>query len=224
MIDFAPHITEIQAQLDRFRAEGLRVCASSSFQTQSVPMLHLLSRLAPEVPIFFLNTGFLFPETLALRDRLAAEWGLQVRELSARLPRLQQRGPDGRFLFASDPDACCEINKVAPMDAALGGFDVWVNGVRASQSATRAQMSTLQRTASGVLRYHPLLGWSAKMVHYYIEQHGLPRHPLEEAGYASIGCQPCTRRLSADLDERGGRWAGLQKTECGLHTTLGGGT
>lgn len=221
MIDFDPHLEPVRAQLDQLRAAGRRMFATSSFQTNSVPLLHILARFAPEVPVYFLNTGFLFPETLKFRDELAAELGLTVRQLSAPMPRAQQRGPDGRFLFASDPDACCDLNKVAPLEPVLAAHDVWINGVRASQSATRAKMAVLQPTET-VLRYHPLLSWTAKMVHYYIEQHGLPRHPLESAGYLSIGCQPCTRRLSADLDDRDGRWQGLQKTECGLHTTLGG--
>ncbi len=221
MIDFGPPIDAIREQLDALRGQGKRLFATSSFQTNSVPLLHLLARFAPEVPVYFLNTGFLFPETLRFRDQLARDWGLDVRSLSSGVPRSQQRGPDGRFLFASDPDACCDLNKVIPLDAVRGAYDVWVNGVRASQSETRARMAVLQQ-AGPVLRYHPMLSWTARMVHYYIEQHGLPRHPLEAAGYLSIGCQPCTRRIDADLDDRGGRWEGLNKTECGLHTTLGG--
>lgn len=223
MIDFQPHTDEIQRQLEALRAQGKRIFATSSFQTNSVPLLHLIARFAPEVPVYFLNTGFLFPETLAFRDQLAGLWGLTVRNVASPVPRGQQRGADGRFLFASDPDACCDLNKVAPMDPVISAHDVWINGVRASQSETRAKMSVLQHTGR-ILRYHPMLAWTSKMVHYYIEQHHLPRHPLEDQGYLSIGCQPCTRRLDADLDDRGGRWAGLKKTECGLHTTLGGGS
>lgn len=224
MIDFGSKVEAIRAQLDAFRAQRLRCFATSSFQTQSVPLLHLLSLYAPDIPIYFLNTGYLFPETLAFRDQLARDWGLTVRCLRSGVPRAQQRGTDGRFLFASDPDACCDLNKVAPLEPVLAAHDVWINGVRATQSSVRAAMKALQPTRQGVLRYHPLLDWDARMVHYYIEQNGLPRHPLEDAGYGSIGCQPCTRRLSAELDDRGGRWQGLGKTECGLHTTLGGGS
>lgn len=223
MQDFTPHLEPIAAQLAEFKARGLRLFSTSSFQTNSVPLLHILSVLAPDVPVYFLNTGFLFPETLAFRDALAARLGLTVRSVASSTSRLHQVGPDGRFLFASDPDLCCHLNKVVPMEPVLAAHDVWINGVRASQSETRAKMAVLQPLAEGKLRYHPMLGWSSKMIYQYIEQHGLPRHPLEDAGYQSIGCQPCTRTWAADLDDRGGRWQGLKKNECGLHTTLGGG-
>lgn len=222
MIDFAPLLEPVAEQLDGLRARGLRLFSTSSFQTNSVPLLHILSKLAPEVPVYFLNTGFLFPETLTFRDELASAFGLTVRSVYAAVPRSQQLGPDGRFLFASDPDACCHLNKVAPMEPVLAAHDVWINGVRASQSETRAKMAELQPIADGKLRYHPMLGWTSRMVYHYLEQHHLPRHPLEDAGYQSIGCQPCTRRWTSDLDDRGGRWQGLKKSECGLHTTLGG--
>lgn len=221
MIDFSPYLEEIQQQLLKFRSEKLQLFASSSFQSNSVVLLHILSLYAPETPIYFLNTGFLFSETLTFRNELTELWGLNVKTLRSKQSRIQQVTEDGRFLFASNPDSCCHINKVLPLEPIIKSNDVWINGVRAAQSETRRAMKTLQPSAHGILRYHPLLGWNSKMVHYYIEQNSLPRHPLEESGYVSIGCRPCTRRWEDDLDGRGGRWSGLNKTECGLHTTLG---
>ena len=110
------------------------------------------------------------------------------------------------------------------MEHLLAGHDVWINGVRADQSAVRRSMQVEQPAASGCLRYHPMLDWTARMVFEYRKEHGLPEHPLEAQGYASIGCMPCTRRLMDGYDERSGRWFGLNKTECGLHTDLAGNT
>jgi phosphoadenosine phosphosulfate reductase len=220
MNNFQPQIEEIAAQLVIFKSKGLRVFATSSFQTNSVVLLHIIHRLAPEIPIYVLNTGFLFPETLLFQKRLASQWALDVRSLRSSTPRINQRSNDGRFLFASDPDTCCHLNKVAPLEPVLSSNDVWINGIRASQSNTRRNMAKLHPT-EGILRYHPLLEWNAQMIYEYIEVHSLPKHPLEEEGFVSIGCRPCTARWSESMDGRGGRWAGLKKTECGLHTTLG---
>ena len=224
MIDFSPYLSEIQQQLEEFQAQGKRMFASSSFQTNSVVLLHLISRFAPQTPIYFLNTGFLFPETFLFRDMIKAQWGLNIMTLRSIQSRHQQVSGDGRFLFASDPDTCCHINKVLPLEPVLQSHDIWINGVRGAQSATRKAMKKIQPAAHGILRYHPILEWDSRMMYYYIEAHNLPKHPLDDAGYVSIGCQPCTRSYEDDLDGRGGRWAGLNKTECGLHTTLGGGS
>ena len=222
MIDFSGQGGAFSRQMSLFREEGRRVFATSSFQTSSVVLLHLLSRHAPEVPVYFLNTGYLFPETLVFRDFLAGHFGLEVRSVRSPMSRSQQRDSAGRLLFASDPDRCCHVNKVAPLEPVISLHDVWISGIRASQSAVRAGMKRLQPT-EGILRYHPLIDWDARMIHYYIEQNGLPRHPLEDEGYVSIGCRPCTRRWADNLDGRQGRWSGLNKTECGLHTSLGAG-
>ncbi len=225
MIDFEPRLAAIEAQLAGYRRRGLRLFATSSFQTSSVVLLHILSRLARDVPVYFLDTGYHFPETLSFRDRLARELGLVVRSVRSPVPRAQQRDARGRLLFASEPDDCCHVNKVLPMEPVMAAHDIWINGVRAAQSAVRRAMGVEQPAAHGVTRYHPLLGWDSAMVHGYLAQHGLPRHPLEAEGYFSVGCRPCTRRTGDEAlyDERTGRWFGLKKTECGLHTELGGG-
>ena len=220
MYDFQPYIDEIASQLAVFQAEGRKVFATSSFQTNSVVLLHLIHRLAPSTPIYVLNTGYLFAETLQFQKQLRKEWGLNIQSLRSATPRIQQRSTDGRFLFASDPDTCCHINKVAPLEPVIAANDVWINGIRGSQSSTRRAMKKLQPTKN-ILRYHPLLEWDSPMVYSYIAENNLPKHPLEEDGYVSIGCRPCTRKWVDALDGRGGRWAGLNKTECGLHTTLG---
>ena len=222
MFDFnlEVELEEIKHQLDEFKRQGKRVFATSSFQTNSVALLHIVSIFYPEMPIYMLNTGYLFPETLDFKDKLVEDFGLNVQLLRSETPRLQQRDSRGRFLFASDTDTCCHINKIAPLEPIIAGNDVWINGIRASQSATRKSMKKLQPTKR-ILRYHPMLSWSSPMVYAYIEENNLPKHPLEEEGYISIGCRPCTQKWIDSLDGRGGRWAGQNKTECGLHTTLG---
>jgi len=214
----------IREQMQGYRHQGLRVFATSSFQTQSLVLLDVLARVAPETPIYFLNTGYHFAETLEFRDQVAERLGLRVITLSSDVPRLQQRGADARALYVGDPDHCCELNKVRPLDPILAGHDVWVSGVRADQTAHRAGMREEQPTRFGALRYHPLLGWDRARVAAYLRERGLPRHPLDAQGYANVSCRPCTRRLDleADFDPRTGRWYGLRKTECGLHLEPGG--
>lgn len=223
MTDFAPLLADIDAQLSSYRERGLKMFATSSFQTNSVVLLHLLSRFGQDVPVVFLNTGYHFPETLAFRDDLAKRFGLTIKAVSSPISRLQQRDARGRLLFASDPDYCCHVNKVLPMEPVLASHDIWINGVRASQSSVRKAMKVEQPAAHGTTRYHPLLGWDSQMVHQYLTDNDLPRHPLEAQGYYTVGCRPCTRKLDAEAlyDERTGRWFGMKKTECGLHTDLG---
>ena len=202
-----------------YRASRKKVFASSSFQTHSLPMLHMISRFAEPVPIVFINTGYLFPETLTFRDEIAAEFGLEVINVRPMIPRIHQRDAHGNLYFTSDTDRCCFMNKVQPMEPILHEYDVWIAGVRADQNSNRANMLTEQPAPFGCIRCHPMLDWSAKRIYDYSKEHDLPKHPLEDSGYVSIGCEPCTIRLDTDAS-RDGRWFGENKTECGLHTEL----
>jgi phosphoadenosine phosphosulfate reductase len=195
---------------------GPLVAASSSFQTNSVPLLHMISRSAPDMPIFFLDTGFHFPETLAFRDRLVNEYGLNVQTLIAEMGHagfLQKHGE----LHQSDPDLCCHINKVEPLDKARRGLQAWISGIRRDQTAARNGTPVFSQLRDGSYKICPLATWSRERVQHYAQTHGLPAHPLADAGYVSIGCAPCTRPVAAGEAERDGRWFGLTKTECGLH-------
>jgi phosphoadenosine phosphosulfate reductase len=216
---YSEHLGEVSARLETYRRRGLALFATSSFQTNSVVLLHMLSLVGRDVPVYFLNTGYHFPETLTFRDQLALLLGLEVVTLASPVSRLQQRDSDARLLFASDPDRCCELNKVQPLEPVLVARDVWITGLRASQSLARERMAVEEPARHGVLRYSPLLSWSSLMIEDYIDLHGLPRHPLEGRGYRSVGCQPCTRPPdpASAYDDRTGRWFGLRKTECGLH-------
>ncbi len=223
MEQFATHIAEIRADLAAYRAAGLKIFATSSFQPQSVVLLHLIEQADPTVPIFFLNTGYHFPETLQFRRDLAKRFNLEFIDLFSAVPRNQQRDAAGNLLFTSDPDYCCHINKVQPLDPILLQYDVWINGIRRGQNANRARMNKEEKSKFDVLRYHPILEWTQAMIFSYMNAYDLPQHPLVQQGYFSVGCEPCTRRLQPgenNLDSRSGRWAGMKKNECGLHTDL----
>lgn len=199
---------------------GPKIAATSSFQSQSLPLLHMIARTAPQLPVFFLDTGFHFPETLAFRDRLMRDLGLNVVVLAPEIGHDGFRRLHGD-LYRSNPDLCCFINKVEPLERAMEALDAWISGIRRDQTARRSDTPIVSRQPDGRIKVCPLATWTRREVWQYISEHDLPRHPLLSQGYLSIGCAPCTRPVGANEDERSGRWAGQDKTECGLHTILG---
>lgn len=205
-----------------YQEKGLKVFASSSFQSHSIPMLHIISEIDKKIPVFFLNTGYHFPETLQYRTQIAETLGINVIDLKSPISKNLQREPDGRLYFASDPNHCCFLNKTLPMEPILAEYDVWITGVRRDQNANRQNFPFEAKGPKDTLRFHPMLDWNGRMIGTYMNDHKLPRHPLEAKGYLNIGCAPCTAKYSAteDTTGRGSRWAGLKKTECGLHTDL----
>ncbi|MAE84281.1 MAG: phosphoadenylyl-sulfate reductase [Flammeovirgaceae bacterium] len=213
-------IPQIQKKLEVYKAEGKKLFTTSSFQTHSLVMLHIISRIDNSIPVYFLNTGYHFPETVAFKDQVAEQFGLNVIETKSSMPRYMQRDEEGRLLFTSDPDHCCFINKTAPTEELLKTHDVWINGVRGDQSAIRKAMKVEQDAPFNTVRFHPMLDWNMKTIFAYIKEHNLPRHPLDSKGYMSIGCEPCTRKMDPEMQEREARWFGLNKVECGLHTDL----
>ncbi|MBI2967982.1 MAG: phosphoadenylyl-sulfate reductase [Bacteroidetes bacterium] len=213
-------ISYIEYKISDYKNRGLKIFATSSFQTQSVVLMHILSRIDRSIPVFFLNTGYLFPETLDYRDQIKKMFGLTVIDLVSPVPKSMQKDDRGNLLFTSDPDHCCQLNKTEPMESVLSEYDVWISGVRAEQSDARRMMREEEAAPKNVLRFHPLIKWRIADIYEYIREYRLPKHPLEELGYASIGCEPCTRKPGPDGNERSGRWFGLKKTECGLHTEL----
>lgn len=212
-------INGIKSKILEYKKNGKELFISSSFQTHSIPMLHIISTIDNTIPIYFINTGFHFPETLSFRDKIGDFLGMKIVDLQSLVPPIQQRNEIGHFYFTSDPDHCCFINKTQPMQLLLHSNAVWINGVRADQNANRKNMKDEQNGPNGSLRFHPMLDWSSKMIYQYINDNKLPKHPLDEKGYSSIGCEPCTRKIDLN-DPRMGRWFGLNKTECGLHTDL----
>lgn len=210
---------EIKSYLENYRKERKKVFATSSLQTHSIPLLHIISRIDKDIPIFFINTGFHFPETVKFRDQIIEQLGLKMVDLHSMVSRNLQRDQKGQFYFTSDPDYCCFLNKTQPMEPILGEYDIWINGIRGDQNANRKNMQIEQDAPRGSKRFHPMLDWTSKMIYEYSKEFNLPKHPLENQGYLSIGCEPCTRKVDLSND-RSGRWFGLNKTECGLHTDL----
>lgn len=213
-------VAEIENQLNRYKEDGKKLFTTSSFQTHSLVMLHIISKIDNSIPVYFINTGYLFPETMSFRDEVAEKFGLEVIDIKSGTPRLMQRDSNGRFMFTTDPDYCCYLNKTQPMETILASYDIWINGVRADQSAVRKAMKTEQPAPFDTTRFHPMLDWNNKDIFKYIREHDLPRHPLDSNGYMSIGCEPCTRKIDPEMQEREARWYGLNKVECGLHTDL----
>ncbi len=220
----------VNAELERRSAEEILRWATEtfapdllltcSFQHDGVVLAHVLTTIAPWVPVVFLETGFHFPETLAYRDEIVARYGLNLRETRAAMPREEFARRHGLDLHQRDPDLCCQINKVEPLRAALEGVRCWINGRRRDQTATRRSIGVVERYEGGLYKVNPLASWTAADTYRYMHKHSIPEHPLFEKGYASIGCAPCTRPILAGEDERAGRWSGTGKTECGIHTFL----
>lgn len=210
---------QIKNQILSYHKSGKKMFVTSSFQTHSIVLLHIISRIDPNIPVYFINTGFLFPETIKYKDKIAEAFGLNIIDTKSVIPKSQQKDRYGSLLFTSDPDYCCFLNKIQPLDSVLAEFDVWINGVRADQTEVRQAMKIEEQSKFDTVRFHPMLDWNKKDIFGYIREHQLPKHPLDEKGYLSIGCEPCTRKMILG-DERSSRWFGLNKTECGLNTDL----
>ena len=226
MLDIIDSVSagEVLAEMITERFQG-KIALVSSFGTESAILLHMISEIDRSTPVVFLETGKLFPETLAYRDELVSRLGLTgVRNIRPSGAQLAAYDPDGR-LWQKDVDLCCAIRKTNPLDGALEGFEAWITGRKRSQAGTRANMHVVETGPDGRITVNPLAFWDEARIEAYFEQHNLPRHPLEAQGYTSIGCATCTLKPLPGADKRSGRWAGLDKTECGIHMprTLGGG-
>ena len=193
-----------------------RIAVVSSFGAESAVLLDLVASVDPGAPVLFLETGKHFTETLAYRDRLAISLGLRdVRSLQVPLHELARKDAAGD-LWQRDPDACCDLRKTRPLQRALADFDAWITGRKRHHGAERSELGLIERS-NGQVKINPLAHWSADDIAAAMVARGLPEHPLLADGYLSIGCAPCTRRAICGADPRSGRWAGLAKTECGIH-------
>jgi phosphoadenosine phosphosulfate reductase len=189
---------------------GDRMCLTCSWQRQSSVLIHMLSELGLDVPIVELDTLVLFPETYETRDRLVERYRLELESFRPLDP------PDR--LWESEPDRCCHIRKVEPLERALAPYRAWITGIRREQAITRAGAKRVEWSERyGVWKVQPIVDWDAKRVQAYIHVNEIPSNPLHDQGYPSIGCIPCTRPVGVDEDERAGRWTGSEKLECGIH-------
>lgn len=211
-----------QEMLQSVIRDGLagEIAVVSSFGAESAVLLHLIAQVDPSVAVLFLETGKHFPETLAYRDTLVSHLGLtNLVNITPDIPELTRKDETG-LRWSYDPDGCCEIRKVRPLAKALAAFDASFTGRKAFQSQTRASLPRFEidsSDAQGRLKINPLIDWTAEDIDAWFAAHDLPRHPLVEQGFPSIGCSPCTHKVDAGEDPRSGRWKGWDKTECGIH-------
>ena len=190
----------------------------SSFGTESAALLKVMADVDPAIPVIFLDTGWLFEETLRYRDTLIATLGLlDVRSIKPLEETLLREDPE-RELWYSDPDACCRIRKVEPLARALKPFSAWINGRKRFQGGLRAEIPVVEQDGAR-LKFNPFANVSREDIEAIYSTANLPPHPLLASGFLSVGCMPCTSRTSPDEDARAGRWRGRPKTECGIHTT-----
>ena len=184
------------------------IAMSSSFQTQSMPLLHMVTSLKRGIPVFFIDTGYHFWETLMFREKIASEWQINVIDLyrDSRWDVFAKQNT--RSLPIQDPNLCCYLHKVQPMQKALKDIKAWISGIRRDQTSVRAHAKILELQEDGLLKINPLLNWTKADVKKYMEENKLPSHPLYEKGYRSVGCAPCTVAIGVNDDERAGRWAG----------------
>lgn len=199
---------------------GERLLFTSSFGAGSGVLLHMWSRVARRLPVVFIDTGFLFPETLAYRDLLARRLDLTIDVVRPRTTAREFLDAHGEDVQVKSSDFCCEENKLAPLRPRLARAKGWISGLRRDQSGARQDTPILLASEEGPIKVHPLATMTAAEAKAYMERHEIPEHPLRAEGYASIGCAPCTRAILPGEDERAGRWAWSGKTECGLHTRL----
>ena len=197
------------------------VALVSSFGAESIVLLHMVARLAPHTPVLFIETGMLFPETLAYQQEVAASLNLpDLRVIRAEPADLAREDPTGD-LHQFDTDACCMARKTVPLERALLPYDGWITGRKRYQGSTRAALEFFEverpEGAPPRLKVNPLAHWRSEDVQDYMIENRLPRHPLVAKGYPSIGCAPCTSPVKPGEDPRAGRWRGSAKTECGIH-------
>jgi len=197
-----------------------KIAATSSFGPESGVLLDLIAKADPTTPVFFLETGFHFPETLAYKKQLTEMLGLKnVVDLKADPVKREKLVADYQGKpYESNPDLCCHINKVEPLDAALKGYGAWMSGIRRHQTDHRKSIRIVEEYEGGVYKISPLANMTSRDSWWYLKERNIPLHSLYEKGYMSIGCWPCTRPIQDGDDERSGRWAGKAKKECGIHT------
>lgn len=212
-LDGAPAEAVIEWAAEQF---GSRFCVTSSMADGVVA--HLASRVVPGVDVIFLDTGLHFPQTLRVRDEVAATMPVRLLSIQPRHTVGQQDGEHGARLFARDPDACCALRKVEPLERALADYDAWAAGVRRAETASRASTREVDFDASrGKVKLAPIARWTDADVAAYVERYQIPVNDLLNHGYGSVGCWPCTSKVAPGEDPRAGRWAMFDKTECGLH-------
>ncbi len=187
---------------------------------QDAVLVHLAAQVRPGVDVLFLDTGYHFAETIGTRDAVETVYGVNILDVRPEHTVAEQDQLLGKDLFARDAGECCRLRKVVPLQNSLAPYNAWVTGIRRVEAPTRANAPLISFDEGfGLVKINPIAAWSDDEMAAYIDQHGILVNPLVEEGYPSIGCAPCTRKPEPGSDPRSGRWAGLAKTECGLHAS-----
>jgi len=211
---------QAQELITKLLAEPGTPCVTSSFQSECVVLVHMLLEHNPRIPVLFLETGYHFPETLAYRDKLTADWKLNLFNLEAKQSVADQESQFG-ILNQTNPSQCCKLRKVEPLFAGLQPYDAWFTALRRDQSPTRANLKAVEPFhlpgGKEIRKISPLADWTTRDVWQYMQNHKIPELSLYDLGYTSIGCQPCTKLPLDPNDPRSGRWQGQGKLECGIH-------
>ena len=196
-----------------------RLTMATAFGPEGMVILHMFAEIAPDTPIFNLDTGYQFPETLELRERVKQRYGIEVEFKQPELSVQEYERLHGGPLYKTKPDQCCAERKIRVLHEAVRGMHAWASGIRRDQSPDRAKAAIVGWDKKfGLVKVSPLANWTKKEVWKMIVDHDIPYNPLHDQGYTSVGCWPCTRAVMFGEDERAGRWSGFAKTECGLHT------
>jgi phosphoadenosine phosphosulfate reductase len=222
-------VREIQATVETWSAErvlrwafdnfGDEVAIASAFGAEGMAVIDMASRIRADFPLFTLDTGFLFPETYDLMEKVEERYGIHVERIRSALTPGEQERRYGKALWRRDADACCRMRKIEPLREKLGGLEAWVTSIRRQQTRDRAEARKVEWDAKfGLVKVNPIADWTQKQVWNYLHDHDVPYNPLHDQNYPSIGCTHCTRAIQEGEDERAGRWAGIAKTECGLHS------
>jgi phosphoadenosine phosphosulfate reductase len=205
---------------------GARAAIGTSFQGAGLVMMHIAKRSDLKFPVFTLDTGLLFPETVALKKRLEDFFEYKIESLVPDLTVDQQTAAHGPELWKRDPDLCCTMRKVLPLQERLEKLDCWMTGLRREQSSTRSGIGIIElyeldpATKRDIVKLNPMANWKREDIWKYINEFKIPYNPLHDQGYRSIGCFPCTSKADAGENERAGRWTGFNKVECGIHTFM----
>ncbi len=195
-----------------------RLTMATAFGAEGCCLIHMLAEIEPSVRIFNLDTGYQFPETLQLRERIKDRYGIAVEMVQPELTVAEYEAEHGGPLYVHRPDQCCHDRKILPLRRAVVGYDAWISAIRRDQTQHRAVAGVVQWDAKfNLVKVNPLLNWTKKDVWNFIFRHDVPYNPLHDRNYPSIGCWPCTQAVANGADERSGRWAGSKKKECGLH-------
>ena len=228
--EFLAELAVCSAELERASPEEIlrwalaryapKFTMATAFGPEGMCIIHMLAQIAPETPVFNLDTGYQFAETLELRERVKAKYGIEVEMKRPKQTVAEYEAANGGPVYSRDPNRCCFDRKISVLQEAAVGFDAWASAIRRDQTPDRAVAPIVGWDKKfGLVKVSPLANWTKKEVWGLITTEDIPYNPLHDEGFTSIGCQPCTRRVGLGEDERAGRWSGFAKTECGLHNS-----